>query len=36
MVWDQVIEQLFQAFTPYMLLICLAGTTLGILWGATC
>jgi len=34
MVWEQIVEQFFQAFTPYMLLICLAGTTLGILWGA--
>ncbi len=34
MIWEQILEQAFQAFTPYMLLICLLGTTLGILWGA--
>jgi putative tricarboxylic transport membrane protein len=34
MVWEQVTTQLGLAFTPYMLFICLAGTTLGILWGA--
>jgi putative tricarboxylic transport membrane protein len=30
MLWDQ----LLLALSPYLLLVCLAGTTLGILWGA--
>ena len=30
MVWDQILAVL----SPYMLLICLTGVTLGILWGA--
>ncbi len=34
MIWDQIVEQIYAAFTLYMLLICLLGVTLGILWGA--
>ena len=30
MIWDQILL----SFTPYMLLLCLVGVTLGILWGA--
>ena len=29
-----ILDQLALAFTPYLLLVCLLGTTLGILWGA--
>jgi putative tricarboxylic transport membrane protein len=34
MIWEQILEQAFQAFTLYMLVVCLLGVTLGILWGA--
>ncbi len=34
MVWDQVLEQFLLTLSPYLLLVCLVGTTLGILWGA--
>ena len=30
MIWEQILH----AFSPYLLLVCLVGTTLGILWGA--
>ncbi|UCH74876.1 MAG: tripartite tricarboxylate transporter permease [Rhodospirillales bacterium] len=32
--WEQIVEQTLTAFSLYMLLICLLGVTLGILWGA--
>lgn len=32
--FDQVISQLLLALSPYLLFVCLVGTTLGILWGA--
>ncbi len=31
---DQIISQLLLALSPYLLFVCLVGTTLGILWGA--
>ncbi len=32
--WGQILQQLYLTLSPYMLFICLIGTTLGILWGA--
>jgi putative tricarboxylic transport membrane protein len=34
MITDQMIQQLLLTLSPYLLLVCLAGTTLGIIWGA--
>jgi len=31
---DQILSQLLLALSPYLLFVCLIGTTLGILWGA--
>ncbi len=31
---DQIFSQLLLALSPYLLFVCLVGTTLGILWGA--
>ena len=31
---DQILSQLLLALSPYLLFVCLVGTTLGILWGA--
>jgi len=31
---DQVLTQLLLALSPYLIFVCLVGTTLGILWGA--
>ena len=31
---EQIIQQLLLTLSPYMLFVCLIGTTLGILWGA--
>lgn len=34
MILEQILEQLLIVLSPYMLLVCLIGTSLGILWGA--
>ncbi len=32
--FSEILAQLAIAFTPWMLVVCLLGVTLGILWGA--